>query len=182
MCNKLLTHFDNWIRHETNPDEPLHKSIVAAHEKIMNYYNLTNESTICTVLHPRFGINYYKRDADGTTDSYEKSYAVVNSLYKKFYAPINQQGSSVVADKYDLFGNEPVVDELEDYCTNIRDSLTQNQDILIWWKVNSKRFPNLSLMATSAFSERLFSSENLMISDFRNCLSASTFQAEMGFI
>ncbi len=72
MYNKLLTHFDNWIRHETNPDEPLHKSIVAAHEKIMNYYNLTNESTICTVLHPRFGINYYKRDADGTTDANEK--------------------------------------------------------------------------------------------------------------
>ena len=43
---------------------------------------------------------------------------------------------------------------------------TETDDVLMWWKFNSKKYPNLSRMArdylaipgTSASSERLFSS------------------------
>lgn len=187
MYNKLLTHLDIWMRVQTNPSEPLHRSAVAAYEKITTYYNLTSDSyTVCTVLDPRFGISYYKRDTGVNADSYEEIYAVVDSIYKSFYAPINAEVPSVVVDEYDLFDNEPAVDELKDYCNNsIRLNGGQNQDILLWWKANSKKYPNLSRMArdylaipgTSASSERLFSSGKLMISDTRNSLSASTIQA-----
>ena len=187
MYNKLLTHLDIRMRVQTNPSEPLHKSAVAAYEKITTYYNLTSDSyTVCTVLDPRFGISYYKRDTGVNADSYEEIYAVVDSIYKSFYAPINAEVPSVVVDEYDLFDNEPAVDELKDYCNNsIRLNGGQNQDILLWWKANSKKYPNLSRMArdylaipgTSASSERLFSSGKLMISDTRNSLSASTIQA-----
>ena len=49
-------------------------------------------------------------------DSYEEIYAVMDSIYKSFYAPINVEVPSVVVDEYDLFDNEPAVDELKDYC------------------------------------------------------------------
>jgi hypothetical protein len=70
------------------------------------------------VLDPRFGISYYKRDTGVNADSYEEIYAVVDSMYKSFYAPINAEVPSVVVDEYDLFDNEPAVDELKDYCNN----------------------------------------------------------------
>jgi hypothetical protein len=120
MYNKLLTHLDSWMQlqlnDKINPGEPLHRSAVAALEKITNYYNLTSDSyTVCTVLDPRFGISYYKRDTRVNADSYEKVYEVVNSIYKSFYAPLNAEVPSGVVDEYDLFDNEPAVDEMNDY-------------------------------------------------------------------
>ena len=55
--------------------------------------------------------SYYKRDVGVNADSYEDIYAVVDSIYKSFYAPINAEVPSVVVDEYDLFDNEPSVDE-----------------------------------------------------------------------
>ena len=48
-----------------------------------------------------------------SSDSYEEIYVVVDSIYKSFYAPINAEEPSVVVDEYDLFDNEPAVDELQ---------------------------------------------------------------------
>ena len=58
-------------------------------------------------------------------------------------------------------------------------------DVLMWWKSNSVKYPNLSRMArdyltipgTSASSERLFSSGKELITDKRNLLSPDTIQA-----
>jgi hypothetical protein len=70
------------------------------------------------------------------------------NIYKSFYAPINAEVASVVVDEYDLFDNEPAEDEFKDYCSkSVRLSGVQNQDILLWWKANSKTYPNLSRMA-----------------------------------
>jgi hypothetical protein len=104
------------------------------------------------------------------------------------YVPILTEVPEVpaVVDECDILDNEPAVDEFKDYCTSlIRLNGGQTQDILLWWKVNSKKYPNLSRMArdylaipgTSASSERLFSSGKLMITDTRSRLSASTIQA-----
>ena len=187
MYNKLLNHLDSWMKDKTTPGEALHKSAVAANEKIYNYYNLTSDSyTVCTVLDPRFGISYYKRDTRVNAEAYEEVYDVVNFIYKNFYAPIDQVAPSAVVDEFDVFDIEPAVDEFKDYCTNSPGMIgSQNKDVLLWWKGNSKKYPNLSRMArdylaipaTSASSERLFSSGKLMISDTRNSLSPSTIQA-----
>ena len=63
--------------------------------------------------------------------------------------------------------------------------LKKGSDVLMWWKSNSKKYPNLSRMArdylaipgTSASSERIFSSGKELISDRRNSLSPDTIQA-----
>jgi hypothetical protein len=60
--------------------------------------------------------------------------------------------ASVVVDEYDLFDNQPAVDELKDYCS-------------------------ISIPGTSASSERLFSSGKVTISETRSSLSGSTIQA-----
>ena len=60
-----------------------------------------------------------------------------------------------------------------------------SQAVLMWWKFNSKKYPNLSRMArdylaipgTSASSERLFSSGKDLITDKRNLLSSETVRA-----
>ena len=51
----------------------------------------------------RLSISYYKRDTGVNADSYEEIYAVMDSIYKSFYAPINVEVPSVVVDEYDLY-------------------------------------------------------------------------------
>ena len=111
------------------PGEALHTSAVAANDKISNYYNLTSDSyTVCTVLDPRFGISYYKRDTGVNAEAYEDVYDVVNSIYKNFHAPIDLEAPSAVVDEFDVFDIKPAVDEFKDYCTNLP---SQNKDVLL---------------------------------------------------
>jgi len=58
----------------------------------------------------------------------------------------------------------------------------RNEDVLSWWKTNEKVFPRLSFLArqylatpaTSASSERVFSSAGRTITDLRSRLSSQT--------
>ena len=77
-------------------------------------------------------------------------------------------------------------DELQKFCDS-NDKLAggTSAEVLAWWKINSRKYPNLSKMAkdflaipaTSASSERLFSSGKHLISDTRCSLGPTTIEA-----
>jgi len=84
LYNKLMDHLRLWMVEKSIPSEALHRSIVSANAKIIDYYNLTRDCyTISTVLDPRFKLEYYKQ---GKGDS-ESSQEIVNAAYQRFYAP-----------------------------------------------------------------------------------------------
>jgi len=68
-------------------------------------------------------------------------------------------------------------DELQNYLSELQAS--GDQDVLLWWKVHSSKYPNLSKMArdflmisaTSVPCERIFSTGANIISDRRNRLT-----------
>ncbi len=77
-------------------------------------------------------------------------------------------------------------DELQALCdSNEKLSGCTSAEVLAWWKANSRKYPNLSKMvkdflavpATSASSERLFSSGKHLISDTRCSLGPTTIEA-----
>lgn len=77
-------------------------------------------------------------------------------------------------------------DEFLQYLDEQRPNLEDDQ-ILGWWKLNKQKYPQLSKMAvdylsipaTSASVERLFSAGKNMVTDKRNRLSISSMQAVM---
>ena len=100
---------------------------------------------------------------------------------------VNTPGLSFI---FELRGNvQP--QNANDYCHEFQRYIMEPvlwgkaSDVLMWWKSNSVKYPNLSRMArdyltipgTSASSERLFSSGKELITDKRNLLSPDTIQA-----
>jgi hypothetical protein len=81
--------------------------------------------------------------------------------------------------------------ELKRYCSTAEHSISgkfsksSSRDIMNWWKNHAETYPNLSRMArdylaipaTSASSERLFSSGSNLITAKRNNLNEDTIQA-----
>lgn len=192
LFNILLDHITEWMTTKTNPEDNLHRSTVAALAKISKYYNLTSDCfTICTVLDPRFGIEYYKNDKGANSESYTKIMDTVNCEYQINYAPSNGTTATSIQNvsKYTPFksrvSSNPC-NEFENYCNDTsKIDGGNNSNILLWWKSRSDKYPNLSRMArdylaipaTSVSSERLFSLGKNLITDKRNLLSADTIQA-----
>ena len=192
LYNVLMDHLKAWME-KTDPQEPLHRSTVTATAKITEYYNLTSDCyTISTVLDPRFGLEYYKRDKDTASDSFEEVFNIVNAVYLRFYCPSDESIDNFVDEETDDFlftrsyKNDSPKTEFQNYCTDrVRNIGSKNEDVLLWWKSNAKAYPNLSRMArdylaipaTSTSSERLFSGGKHLISITRECLSPSTIQA-----
>jgi hypothetical protein len=63
--NRLLKHLEKYGE-KTRPAalatsiDPLHRSVVAAHAKIKEYYNVTSDTyTVATVLDPRLKLDFY---------------------------------------------------------------------------------------------------------------------------
>ena len=79
----------------------------------------------------------------------------------------------------DMFGcTTPCMHELERYKKEPR--LLMKEDPLLWWKLNESRFPKLAVAArdylaaraTSAPSERAFSTGRQVVSEFRKRMTA----------
>ena len=189
MFNMLIDHLQDWMENETTAGERLHNSTVAALEKINSYYNVTSDCyTICTVLDPRLGLNYYNvaPAPDQENENTEVIFAAVNDVYKKYYAPKTTTPVVEVRKKFSVFPKLKLNDELRSFTQRSTDMQGGNsEDVLSWWKAHSKTYPHLSKMArdylsipaTSTSSERLFSSGKHLITDSRNLLSAETIQA-----
>lgn len=75
--------------------------------------------------------------------------------------------------------------ELDKYLAEDVDPYSQSFDVLLWWKVNSPRFPILSAMAkdvlvvpvSTVASESAFSTGRRVLSDFRSSLNPETVEA-----
>ena len=189
LYNKLIDHLRLWMNSKTTAGERLHNSTVAAEEKITSYYNVTSDCyTVCTVLDPRLGLEYYKDEPDQVNENAEVIFAAVNDVYQKCYAPEASAlaETAVQIDEFDPFPKKKklIQDELKSF-TQRTDPLEGDADILAWWKSQSAKYPNLSKMArdyfaipaTSTSSERLFSSAKQLVTDSRNSLGAETIQA-----
>ena len=72
-----------------------------------------------------------------------------------------------------------------EHCMKGKFSKSKPIDVMKWWKAHAEIYPDLSRMArdylaipaTSASSERLFSSGSNLVTDKRNCLKDDTIQA-----
>lgn len=75
--------------------------------------------------------------------------------------------------------------ELDKYLAEEVDPYTEKFDFLLWWKVNSARFPTPSAIAkdilavpiSTVASEATFSTSGRILSDFRSSLSHGSVQA-----
>jgi hypothetical protein len=174
-----MDHLQNWMSEKTEPGEGLHNSTVAALEKIKAYYNITSDCyTVATVLDPRFNIQYYKAaNSYGNSESVEKIIQAVEHIYCMYYQPAeeNMQSQSIQTQSswHKIFQKTKKTDvdsknELERYLMEPILEGTETDDVLMWWKFNSKKYPNLSRMArdylaipgTSASSELPYNKVN----------------------
>jgi hypothetical protein len=55
--------------------------------KFGSIYLTSDCYTISTILDPRFGLDYYKRDMADNNDSHEDVFAIVNAVYLRSYCP-----------------------------------------------------------------------------------------------
>ena len=103
LYNNLMDHLKTWME-KSDPEEPLHRSTITANAKITEYYNLTSDCyTISTILDPRFGLEYYKRDTAENNDSHEVIFAIVNDVYLRFYCPDDlEEEFPIKIEKHDL--------------------------------------------------------------------------------
>ena len=83
--NRLLNHLEKWGE-KTKPApsatsvDPLHHSVVAAHAKIKQYYNITSDTyTVATVLDPRLKVAFYADD-----DQKKAAFETVKSFYNDY--------------------------------------------------------------------------------------------------
>ena len=148
--------------------------------------------TIATVLDPRLKLDYY--EASERDDIFN----MVDLVFRRDYETIVNLDD---VEELDLDDDEDIVvhrdinpegqSELQRYCRNSEHCMTgkfsklTSKDVMNWWKVHAEIYPDLSRMArdylgipaTSASSERLFSSGSNLITDKRNNLKDDTIQA-----
>jgi hypothetical protein len=71
--------------------------------------------------------------------------------------------------------------ELSRYLTENCEKITDDFDLLLWWRCNSSKYPILSKLATvpvsTVASESTFSTGGRIIDSFRTSLSATTVEA-----
>jgi hypothetical protein len=196
--NSLLKHIDDHGK-RTQPSsnaiavDRLHNACVAAYGKIVQYYMVTSDCyTIATVLDPRLKLNYYvateRDDIFNVVDVvFRRDYETIVNLDDVEELGLEDDDDIVVHHEINPEGQS----ELQRYCRNSDHCMTgkfsklKSKDVLNWWKVHSKIYPDLSRMArdylgipaTSASSERLFSSGSNLITDKRNNLNEDTIQA-----
>ena len=196
--NNLLKHIDKHGKssqpssNATTVDK-LHNACVAAYGKIVQYYIVTSDCcTIATVLDPRLKLDYY--EATERDDIFN----VVDLVFRRDNETIVNLDD---VEELDLDDDEDIVvhrdinpegrSELQRYCRNSEHCMTgkfsklTSKDVMNWWKVHAEIYPDLSRMArdylgipaTSASSERLFSSGSNLITNKRNNLNEDTIQA-----
>ncbi|KAH0743325.1 hypothetical protein KY290_031318 [Solanum tuberosum] len=108
------------------------------------------------------------------SSTYGLSQNVKNSLRTKFYMKKQKEDS----------GSLGVKSKLDRYLLEDQESESEDFDILIWWKVNSSRFPTLSQLArdvlaipmSSVASECAFSTGGRILDPFRSSLTPKCVQ------
>jgi hypothetical protein len=129
-----------------------------------------------------------KRAADGTSKSFlaeENARAVASGceLQNVVASAADPHGQYMQpAGDEGLRNPEEVKDEITKYA--IMPSIDMARDPLLWWRENRHQFPGLaslamwflSVPATSAAVERLFSATGLTITDLRSCLSSTSLE------
>lgn len=102
-------------------------------------------------------------------------------------APVNRKIVPLVCYPPSSYINtdseEPIIDDLERYLRQPQESRVE-LDILLWWKLRQAEFPHLanmarqflSLPATSAGPERLFSKAGRMHDALKKCTGEDTLQ------
>lgn len=191
LYNAILDHMNLWMTFNTNPGDVLHSAVIAAYAKIKLYYNLSSDCyTIATVLDPRFNILFYDQEGEGQ-DSVQAIKEVVEGVYKTFYQEHDGVSDPTPLAPTTMFSHlypkkkKVSINEFQSYLSEPALGEVSASDMLLWWKDNSKRYPNLSRMAqhylsipgTSTSSERLFSSGKELITDRRNRLNEISIQA-----
>jgi hypothetical protein len=155
----------------TAPGDVLHCAVIAAYAKIKLYYDVSNDCyTIATVLDPRFNILFYDQGGE-VQDSVQAIKEVVHGVNKTFYHNEDDVSDPSPLAHMTMFSHlypKKKKVSIEEFQSISEPSLGEvsPSDMLLWWKNNCKRYPNLSRMAryylsipgTSASSERLFSS------------------------
>ena len=179
------------MRFYTTPGDVLHSAVIAAYAKIKLYYDVSSGCyTIATVLDPRFNILFYDQAGKEDQESVEAIKEVVKGVYTTFYQPKDDVSDPNPLPKT-MFSHlypkrkKVSIDEFQSYISEPALGEVSASDMLLWWKNNSTRYPNLSRMAryylsipgTSTSSERLFSSGKELITDRRNRLNEISIQA-----
>ena len=121
--------------------------------------------------------NIYLKNYRPDVESLPPTEKVISKGECFIFGPEGEVHSQNVTDSYSQEFRKYIMEEVM--------KLKKGSDVLMWWKSNSRKYPNLSRMArdylaipgTSASSERIFSSGKELISDRRNSLSPDTIQA-----
>ncbi|GBB87371.1 hypothetical protein RclHR1_13820001 [Rhizophagus clarus] len=158
-------------------------AVKAGLKKLEFYYEKSDETTmytIATVLDPRFKLGYYEDNKWKQSFIHYAKDTVLNA-YNTNYAP-GSTNVEVVDDNDNefldhIFGKKKNhQNEVEIYLKNPR--ADQNQDVLLWWKLNEVEYTHLAAMArdylaiaaTSVPVERIFSGGTDLITAKRSNL------------
>jgi hypothetical protein len=188
-----LFHKNQQIFIQHNVQSPFVKSMMNGLDKLMKYANIqSNFCTVSVILDPRLKIKYFKEEND---DDFAKDCL---DAFKLFYEEYKIETSDI--ELYDNCNSTPKTscipflnnrlnkrqridgDELQTYLDT--ELACADCNPLEWWVNNSLKFPTLASMAldflaipaTSACSERSFSSARIIMPYNRTQLHASTLQ------
>ncbi|KAH0645237.1 hypothetical protein KY284_033121 [Solanum tuberosum] len=171
----------------TSDDVDLSKMGSGMKEKFKKYWGTPEKMNkmlfIASVLDPRNKfIKYakgYKNQSSSSDSSDSSTYGLsqnvkTNSLRTKFYMKKQKEDS----------GSLGVKSELDRYLLEDQEPESEDFDILIWWKVNSPRFPILSQLArdvlaipmSSVASECAFSTGGRILDPFRSSVTSKCVQ------
>ncbi|GBC14125.2 ribonuclease H-like protein [Rhizophagus irregularis DAOM 181602=DAOM 197198] len=162
-------------------------------EKIKKYYTFTSGLiyTAATVLDPRIKLQYYK-DNMWEESFIQETRKQVTNLWETTYKPNISENVEPSDDADDeLFGHifkKRKIEEKDELSIYLNEGVAPGKtDILMWWKLHEIKYPNLSKMArdylsipaTSAPVERIFSGGTDLVVQKRCSLKESTIRETM---
>jgi len=205
--NLLLDKLESWIQELDNKnnrcavDEQLIFALQSARDKILKHYRKSNWMyCVSLILDPRHKIETFDKTAWGR-DLKDLSVAKFEEIFKEqYYVDHNSNNDNnrgtnqtTETDEFDLdvsslFKKKPDNDDQSNYWKKeltqyyVLHPVDENIDILNWWSIHEKSFPNLSrmakdffaIMATTVPAERLNSKAFLTIRKHRNKLNAES--------
>ncbi|GBC12853.2 zinc finger BED domain-containing protein RICESLEEPER 2-like [Rhizophagus irregularis DAOM 181602=DAOM 197198] len=203
MYNLLMGHAEKKMnKNKTSNNIALAAN--AAWNKLYEYYNKASEEThyIATILDPRWKIKYFKDWEDGENGDDNLYYKNAKEMftrkfdeYHSIYYPVSGTLNNNLDEDEDSedslfpvpkqFRNNNGHDELNSYFNSTPEPGTIN--VLEWWKGHKSNYPTLAKMArnylsipaTSAPVERLFSESGNLITPERNRLRSDIIRAIM---
>jgi len=206
--NLLLDKLELWAQELDNKnnrcavDEQLIFALQSARDKILKHYKKSNWIyCVSLILDPRHKIEAFDKTAWGS-DLKDLSVTKFEEIFKEqYYVDPNSTNDNnnectdqtVQTDEFDLnvnflFFKEKTDNDRSNYWKKeltqyyVLPRVDENVDILNWWSIHERSFPNLSrmakdflaTMATSVPAERLNSKASLIIRKHKNKLNAES--------